>query len=46
MDLEQENQAWYDLAIVASPSNENEIHIGGVLCWRSYNKGKRLGQDL
>jgi PKD repeat protein len=32
-------QAWYDLAIAASPLNKNEIYVGGVNIWRSSNGG-------
>jgi photosystem II stability/assembly factor-like uncharacterized protein/PKD repeat protein len=32
-------QAWYDLAIAASPTNKNEVYVGGVNIWRSTNGG-------
>jgi hypothetical protein len=32
-------QGWYDLAIGASPTNSQEIMIGGVNMWRSTNGG-------
>ena len=32
-------QAWYDIAIDASPANANEIIVGGVNSWRSTNGG-------
>jgi PKD repeat protein len=32
-------QGWYDLAIGASPTNSNEIVVGGVNSWRSTNGG-------
>ena len=32
-------QGWYDLAIAASPTNANEIVVGGVNIWRSTNGG-------
>jgi PKD repeat protein len=32
-------QAWYDLAIDASPTNANEIIVGGVNSWKSTNGG-------
>jgi photosystem II stability/assembly factor-like uncharacterized protein len=32
-------QAWYDLAIAASPLNKNEIYVGGVNLWKSTNGG-------
>ncbi len=32
-------QAWYDLAIDASPTNKDEIVVGGINIWRSTNGG-------
>jgi PKD repeat protein len=32
-------QAWYDIAIDASPTNANEITVGGVNSWKSTNGG-------
>jgi hypothetical protein len=32
-------QGWYDLRIEASPSNANEIYIGGVNLWKSLDGG-------
>ncbi|MGZ4089520.1 MAG: WD40/YVTN/BNR-like repeat-containing protein, partial [Bacteroidia bacterium] len=32
-------QAWYDIAIDASPANANEITVGGVNSWKSLNGG-------
>ncbi|MCU0428907.1 MAG: T9SS type A sorting domain-containing protein [Cytophagaceae bacterium] len=32
-------QAWYDMAICASPTNASEIIIAGIICWKSTNKG-------
>lgn len=32
-------QAWYDIAIDASPTNANEIIVGGVNSWKSTNGG-------
>ncbi|MDO9000593.1 MAG: T9SS type A sorting domain-containing protein [Bacteroidota bacterium] len=32
-------QAWYDIAIDASPTNKNEITVGGVNSWKSLNGG-------
>jgi len=34
-----QGQGWYDLAIAASPTNSNEIVVGGVNVWRSTNDG-------
>jgi hypothetical protein len=32
-------QGWYDLAIAASPTNQDEIIVGGVNHWQSLNGG-------
>ncbi|MEI8136241.1 MAG: T9SS type A sorting domain-containing protein [Bacteroidota bacterium] len=32
-------QGWYDLAIAASPTNPNEIVVGGVNVWKSTDNG-------
>lgn len=32
-------QAWYDMALTVSPTNENEVFIGGVNIWKSLNGG-------
>lgn len=32
-------QASYDMAICVNPSNSNEIHIAGIICWKSTNGG-------
>ncbi|MBN2730579.1 MAG: T9SS type A sorting domain-containing protein [Bacteroidales bacterium] len=32
-------QAWYDLAIAASPQNANEVFVGGVNVWKSTDGG-------
>jgi photosystem II stability/assembly factor-like uncharacterized protein len=34
-----QGQGWYDLAIAASPINPNEIVVGGVNVWRSFDGG-------
>jgi photosystem II stability/assembly factor-like uncharacterized protein len=34
-----QGQGWYDLAIAASPTNPNEIVVGGVNVWKSTNGG-------
>ncbi len=34
-----QGQGWYDLSIAASPTNSNEIVVGGVNVWRSTNNG-------
>ena len=33
------NQSWYDLALTVSPANANEVHAGGINCWKSTNGG-------
>jgi PKD repeat protein len=35
-------QAWYDLAIAASPTNAEEIYTGGVNIWKSLNGGTNM----
>jgi photosystem II stability/assembly factor-like uncharacterized protein len=32
-------QASYDMAMCANPDNANELHIGGIICWRSLDGG-------
>jgi len=32
-------QGWYDLTIAASPTNANEVIVGGIDIWRSTNGG-------
>ncbi len=32
-------QSWYDLAIAASPSNAEEVYVGGINIWKSLNGG-------
>lgn len=32
-------QGWYDLAIAVSPTNKNEVFLGGINIWRSTNGG-------
>ena len=32
-------QAWYDLALAVSPSDENTLFVGGVNTWKSTNGG-------
>lgn len=34
------SQSWYDLAMAVSPSNMNQVNIGGVNTWRSIDGGK------
>jgi photosystem II stability/assembly factor-like uncharacterized protein len=40
MDADDDSgQAWFDLAITASPVNANEVYIGGINVWKSTNGG-------
>jgi len=32
-------QATYDMAITVNPLDANEVHIAGIICWRSLNGG-------
>lgn len=32
-------QAWYDLAIAVSPTDENEVWVGGINMWKSTDAG-------
>ncbi|MFZ4544986.1 MAG: hypothetical protein ACOYOA_13110 [Saprospiraceae bacterium] len=32
-------QATYDMAICANPANANEVHIAGIICWKSLDGG-------
>lgn len=32
-------QATYDMAICVNPNNVNEVHIAGIICWKSLNGG-------
>ncbi|GAA4114032.1 hypothetical protein GCM10022393_13290 [Aquimarina addita] len=33
------SQSFYDLAIAVSPINADEVHVGGINCWKSSNGG-------
>ncbi len=37
---EEGGQSWYDLAIAASPTNANEIYVGGINIWKSSDGGQ------
>jgi Secretion system C-terminal sorting domain/Bacterial pre-peptidase C-terminal domain len=37
--IDVKGQAGYDMAICASPTNANEVHIGGIITWKSTNAG-------
>ncbi len=36
-------QAWYDMAIAVSPTNAEEVYVGGVNIWKSGNGGSNWG---
>ncbi|MDQ1267122.1 MAG: hypothetical protein QG635_2276, partial [Bacteroidota bacterium] len=36
---DQGGQGWYDLCIAVSPTNANELYVGGVCVWKSTNGG-------
>lgn len=38
------NQGWYDLSIAASPTNRDEVVVGGIDLWRSTNGGVSWSQ--
>ncbi len=38
--FDTESQSSYDLAIAVSPTNKEELHIGGINCWRSMDEGE------
>jgi hypothetical protein len=37
-------QAGYDMGITVSPSDVNEVHIAGIVCWKSVNAGTSFTQ--
>ena len=36
---DNDGQAWYDLALTVSPTDENILFVGGVNCWKSSDGG-------
>lgn len=38
--MDGSNQTSYDLAIAVSSSNAEEVHVGGINCWKSLNGGQ------
>lgn len=34
-----DGQGWYDLGLAVSPTNENDLYVGGINIWRSTNGG-------
>ncbi|HEY8401500.1 MAG TPA: hypothetical protein VIK89_09575, partial [Cytophagaceae bacterium] len=37
--VDTRGQAWHDMAICVSPTNAEEVHIGGIITWKSTNGG-------
>jgi hypothetical protein len=37
--VDTRGQAGHDMAIAVNPTNENEVHIAGIICWKSTNGG-------
>lgn len=37
-------QATYDMGIAVNPGDANEVHIAGIICWRSINGGNTFAQ--
>lgn len=35
-------QGWYDLSLAVSPTNANEVYVGGVNMWKSTNGGSNF----
>ncbi|HET9057414.1 MAG TPA: fibronectin type III domain-containing protein, partial [Chitinophagaceae bacterium] len=38
-------QATYDMAICVNPLNVNEVHIAGIICWKSTNGGNSFAAE-
>lgn len=38
--MDEGGQGWYDLAIAVSPTNANEVYVGGINIWKSTNGGQ------
>lgn len=38
-------QATYDMAICVNPKNVNEVHIAGIICWKSLNGGSTFNAE-
>ncbi len=43
-NIYQSNQAWFDLALAVSDSNENELYVGVLNIWKSANGGDSFTQ--
>lgn len=42
---DNDGQGWYDLALTVSPTNENEVYVGGVNTWKSTDGGLNWSID-
>ncbi|WP_350293801.1 thrombospondin type 3 repeat-containing protein [uncultured Croceitalea sp.] len=38
-DIFERDQAWYDLALAVSPTDENELYVGAINIWKSTDGG-------
>lgn len=38
-DVSEGGQGWYDLSLAVSPTNKDEVYVGGVNIWKSTNGG-------
>ena len=38
-------QGWYDIALTVSPTDENEVYVGGINIWKSTNGGLDFGSN-
>jgi photosystem II stability/assembly factor-like uncharacterized protein len=43
-DILERNQAWYDLALEVSPTNENVLYTGAINIWKSTNGGNSFNR--
>lgn len=44
INIMESPQAWFDLAIAVSPTNENEVYMGCLNIWKSVNGGDTFTQ--
>ncbi|NJB72851.1 photosystem II stability/assembly factor-like uncharacterized protein [Saonia flava] len=44
IDILESSQAWFDLALEVSPTNEDELYIGCLNIWKSTNGGNSFSQ--
>ncbi|GGG34581.1 glycosyl hydrolase [Croceivirga lutea] len=43
-DVMESNQAWFDLAIAVSPTNENEVYVGCLNVWKTTDGGSSFSK--